>query len=222
MPLELNKKELAFAEKIISIGMKKASEAMTFFTREKVLIKDMKIEIKDFSLINKFSTKITDEPTVILTTQLIGELSGYSYLLFSKSDVTKFSELCIPKQYQNNSEDSKKMLDSLLLEIDNILSASVITQFSNLLKVKIYGGVPDLKILKTSELSSYISDKLENPSYMLCIDCDFSNNNTTLNPQFIWLLDAEFLSKIKEASNDNTFIETVNQQYNSINDNRAN
>lgn len=222
MSLEINNKELAFAEKIISIGMKKASEAMTFFTREKVLIKDMKVEIKDYSFMVKFSTKMIEEPTIILTTQLIGELSGHSYLLFSEADIAKFSELCIPKQFQNNSEDSIKMLDSLLIEIDNILSASVITQFSNLLKVKIYGGVPDLKILKTSELNSYISDKSENPSYMLCIDCDFSNKNMTLNPQFIWLLNAEFIDKINKAANDNTFIENVNQLYNSMNDVRAN
>ncbi len=218
----LNKDELAFAKKIISIGMKKASDAMTFLTREKVLIKDLKVEIKDFLMIDKFSTKIAVDPTIILTTQLIGEFSGNSYLLFSSADVRKFSELCIPKQFQNNSENSKQILDSLLLEIDNIMSASVITQFSNLLKVKLFGSVPDLKSLKTKELVKYISNMSENMLYMLFIECDFSNDNMTLNPQFIWILDAEFLSKIKTAANDNNFIETVNQQYNSINDIRTN
>jgi chemotaxis protein CheY-P-specific phosphatase CheC len=98
------------------------------------------------------------------------------------------------------------------------MSASVITQFSNLLKVKLFGSVPDLKSLKTKELVKYISNMSENMLYMLFIECDFSNDNMTLNPQFIWILDAEFLSKIKIAANDNNFIETVNQQYNSIND----
>ena len=222
MVLELNSSEMMLAEKIIFIGMRKATDSMTFFTREKLVIKNLKITVKDVSVMNNFSNNISKEPITILTTELIGQLSGYSYLLFSDNDISKLMELCIPEQHKSMSEKSMQMLDSLLLEIDNIVSASVITQFSNILKVKIHGGVPSLKRLNAGELITYLSENHRSVPFLLSIECDFSNNNMSLNPEFIWILYSEFIKAVKNVAKDNNTIEAVNQFYNTINDNRAN
>ena len=53
-----------------------------------------------------------------------------------------------------NPEIMAEMSDGILLEVDNIISASVITQFSNILNHRIHGGVPQLKKLDKNKINA--------------------------------------------------------------------
>ena len=50
--MELNNLELDLAEKIINIGLAKASDSMAFFTKEKVLVNSLEVTLKELATIN--------------------------------------------------------------------------------------------------------------------------------------------------------------------------
>jgi chemotaxis protein CheY-P-specific phosphatase CheC len=89
------------------------------------------------------------------------------------------------------------MSDGIMLEVDNIISASVITQFSNLLKVKIHGGVPNLKKVTSSEMEEYISSEVNNELYLISFKTSFESSKARFNPEFVWLFDNSFIDSIK-------------------------
>ena len=96
-----------------------------------------------------------------------------------------------------------EMSDGIMLEVDNIISASVITQFSNMLKVKIHGGVPDLKRVDYSEMEKIIKDDIENELYLISFKTSFESSKVAFNPEFVWLFDNAFIDSIKEYSKEN-------------------
>jgi hypothetical protein len=126
--MELNNFELELAEKIINIGLAKASDSMAFFTKEKVLLNSLEVTLKEMSVIESFSQKDQGDQIAILSTELIGELTGICFLIFSEMDCQKIEEVCLPEQFRSAVMNSTEMLDALLLEMDNIIAASVITQ----------------------------------------------------------------------------------------------
>ena len=91
----------------------------------------------------------------------------------------------------------EEMSDGIMLEVDNIISASVITQFSNLLKVKIHGGVPDLKKVSFEEMEDYISSEVNNELYLISFKTSFESSKANFNPEFVWLFDNTFIDCIK-------------------------
>ena len=209
--MELNNLELDLAEKIINIGLAKASDSMAFFTKEKVLLNSLEVTLKELATINSFSEKHNDENIAILSTELIGELTGICFLIFSEADCKKIEEVCLPEQFRSDVINSTEMLDALLLEMDNIIAASVITQFSNIFKFKVHGGVPGIKRIKVSELTPTVKNMSKNPSYMLYFKSNFNTYSMNINPEFVWLLDDNFINGVKKIASDQSAIESLNR-----------
>jgi chemotaxis protein CheY-P-specific phosphatase CheC len=92
------------------------------------------------------------------------------------------------------------MSDGIMLEVDNIISASVITQFSNLLKVKIYCGVPALRKVDSTELEKYLQEEINNEMYLVSFKTKFKSSHVSFAPEFIWLFDNTFVESIKNYS----------------------
>ena len=222
MGLQFNESELNLAEKIIYIGMAKASESFAFFTKEKVSISSLGLNIKDVSALDSFTKRNLNEQLAVLTTHLVGELTGVCFLMLSESDCKKIEEICISPKYRSDIINSLEMIDALLLEMDNIIAGSVITQFSNIFKFKVHGDVPGLKRVKVSELSSAIKNEFKSTTYMLYFKCNFSTNNMIINPEFVWLLDDNFIHGVKKIASDENEIESVNRFHSTINDQRRN
>ena len=103
------------------------------------------------------------------------------------------------------------MLDALLLEMDNIIAASVITQFSNIFKFKVHGGVPGIKRIKVSELTPTVKNMSKNPSYLLYFKSNFNTYSMNINPEFVWLLDDNFINGVKKIASDQSAIESLNR-----------
>ncbi|MEJ7643188.1 MAG: hypothetical protein WKF87_01220 [Chryseolinea sp.] len=74
---------------------------------------------------------------VLITTEVFGDVSGKSYLLLNEQD---FEILTNGITSGNNSQAEMKI--EFIKELDNILSAAVITKLSNHLGLKMYGNIP--------------------------------------------------------------------------------
>ena len=198
----LTKKEEDVAKEIISAGLVKAAESLTFFMNETITLKDFEedklIEQPPLELCKKEEASI-----LLLTTKVIGDLKGVCCLIFSEEEADHLRQAALPPEILESPEMMAEMSDGIMLEVDNIISASVITQFSNLLKVKIHGGVPDLKRVNYKEMESIIQEDINNELYLISFKTSFESAKVAFNPEFIWLFDNAFIESIKEYAKNN-------------------
>lgn len=127
----------------------------------------------------------------LLTTQLIGSVTGKSYLVISEKE----SEAILRHLRKDNPELTESLLDAFLMEIDNIVSAAVISELSDKLKIEVYGDVPQMKRMNGGELYPYLAaDKDERSHSSLIINTGFTIEKCPdVRPQFIWKISPALL-----------------------------
>jgi chemotaxis protein CheY-P-specific phosphatase CheC len=125
----------------------------------------------------------------VLTTQLMGDLAGKSYLIldFSASQEIKASM----------GHLTRELHEAALLEIDNIVSAAVISDLSNALGIELYGDVPHLQKIHSSQLRHFMQSEGKNNGPMIFAKATFTINGTEkIGSQFIWKLSSNILDMI--------------------------
>lgn len=192
-----NLDQLKTAGEIVNAGLMKAAESLSFFMKEKITLTDTDYSFDESKKTAVFTSKQGDNIHVLIT-EVIGELKGICCLIFSEEEADKLRHTALPPEIINNPAMMQEMSDGILLEVDNIISASVITQFSNILKHKIYGGVPSILKLNQSQLDNFIQDKLEQNLFIISFNTHFISSSLDFKPQFIWLFDTSFADSIKK------------------------
>jgi chemotaxis protein CheY-P-specific phosphatase CheC len=129
---------------------------------------------------------------IVLTTQIIGSITGKSFLIFSEEESREiFKSL--------NGNDHLK--EAFLMEIDNIISASVISELSNGLAIEVYGDVPQLIRMHSRQLQDFIAGEIkkEDPSSMILSNTTFHfEKGDRVHPQFIWKLSSKVFDIIPQ------------------------
>jgi len=121
----------------------------------------------------------------VLVTQIIGDVSGKSFLIFNDDESQEIFKAV------NLRRSNDALNEAFLMEIDNIISASVIAEMANALSLEIYGDVPALVRMPAGELRSFVSKELGNDSSSSVIFCNTSfkfDECDTIHPQFVWSL----------------------------------
>ncbi len=206
----LNRIEEDIAKEIINIGLGKAADSMAFFTQDKVFIrtKDLRIcETGDIANINHDGGN-SDE-RFILTTKVIGELEGACFLIFTADEVEKLLNKALPKSVLEDDTKKAMMGDAILLELDNIISASVITQFSNFFKYKMHGDVPQLNRVTKDGVNDLLLNDAGGYSSFIYFHSEFSTGEMDINPEFIWFLDAPFFTGVQAVMKDDQMMEKL-------------
>ncbi|MEN9446587.1 MAG: hypothetical protein RL728_1099 [Bacteroidota bacterium] len=194
-----NQKEMQAARNIISAGLVKAAESLSFFMNETITLNELDQE--DSLSVNTIEIEKKNQSNIhLMITKVIGELKGVCCLIFSEEEADQLRNTALPPEVLNSPEMMAEMSDGIMLEVDNIISASVITQFSNMLKVKIYGGVPELRKVNSTELESYLQEEINNEMYLVSFKTKFKSSHVSFAPEFIWLFDNTFVESIKNYS----------------------
>lgn len=194
-----NQKEMQAARNIISAGLVKAAESLSFFMNETITLNEFDQE--ESLSVNAIEIEKKNQSNIhLMITKVIGELNGVCCLIFSEEEADQLRNTALPPEVLNSPEMMAEMSDGIMLEVDNIISASVITQFSNLLKVKIYGGVPALRKVDSTELEKYLQEEINNELYLVSFKTKFKSSHVSFAPEFIWLFDNTFVESIKNYS----------------------
>jgi len=187
------------ARNIISAGLVKAAESLSFFMNETITLNEVDQD-DQFSVHSIEIEKKNQSNIHLMITKVIGELNGVCCLIFSEEEADQLRNTALPPEVLNSPEMMAEMSDGIMLEVDNIISASVITQFSNMLKVKIYGGVPALRKVDSVELENYLQNEINNELYLISFKTKFKSSHVSFAPEFIWLFDNTFVESIKKFS----------------------
>lgn len=189
---KISKELKAVANEIFLKGYEKASQSFSSLSGEKVSVKNFELFFGEApDLLQKIIK--TKNPSILIT-DIIGEAKGKSYLVFSEKDAQAVPDMLIQKM--KSLESNPDFAEIILKEVDNMVSAAVITEFSNQLDLKIYGDVP--KIIFPEEANrEWLQDEIEDNEHMFAIlsSANFAfENNLKICPYFIWILDKEFYS----------------------------
>jgi chemotaxis protein CheY-P-specific phosphatase CheC len=121
----------------------------------------------------------------LLTTDVFGDLTGKSYLFLSARDYEVITR-SIP-----STKSSINLKEEFLKELDNILSAAVITKLSNDLNKKMFGDIPVMAGETSSQLEDIINDDfMEQVEELYVSSVSFSiGNDVSVQPLFLWVID---------------------------------
>ena len=133
-----------------------------------------------------------NETSALLTTDIFGDFEGKSYLLLSRNEFDVVTRT-IPEK-GNSLIDLK---EEFIKEMDNILSASVISRLADNLNQRVYGDVPVLVGWVAGKIGDIIYDDFESQTeevYISVATFEFEGIET-LKPLFIWVIDSSRLDK---------------------------
>ena len=195
--IEWNKYEMDIAKEIINIGLAKAADSLSFFTKEKVLISSLNIELKP---LKEFSYPKDNKKQNfhVLTTEIKGDVDGACFLNFTQEAALSFWESALPSDVLEDVNKKIEMGKAILMEADNIITASVVTQFANLLGVRMYGFVPIYKQVNYKEMVKYMLSYAGDADVYLQFSAEFCSQKKSICPDFFWMLNAEFMNKVQE------------------------
>lgn len=199
----ITSQEISFAKEIIGQGLIKAAESLSFFMKETITLKESDFKISDEQEISIRNTN-NEEDLFVLSTEMKGELKGICFLVFNKDEKDEICRVALPPEIFNNSDKLKNMQEPLLLEVDNIISASVITQIANKLKQKVYGDVPNLLLMNSNSLRETIVNQMKPDKLIIGFQTEFISSKAHFNPEFFWILEPGFLNSVKTKLLENT------------------
>ncbi|UKN01605.1 hypothetical protein K6119_17930 [Paracrocinitomix mangrovi] len=215
MDLEFDKTELELTKELINVGLEKAAQSMAFFTKDEVSIHSTDVQIKPMSFIGRLLSKEDNQELAILSTEIMGEVGGVCYLIFSEEEVNRILEVSLPESVRNDPDKLKVMGDAILLEMDNIIVASVVTQLANALNYKMYGNVPAISRTLPNGFMQIFSSARNSTNYFLYFKSEFKTKGLDINPDFIWLLDDNYLEGVKNVIvQNNDIIEKIRKAKN--------
>lgn len=198
----LSEYELDVTRELLNIAFANSADSFSSIAKQTVLFEPIMFEIDQDA--KNFEIAHTGNPDfVVLETSIMGSMTGKSYLLFDTKQAEYIHEVGLPKEIKG--EQRKMLEDAILLEIDNMLAAAVITEFSNLMDIAMYGGVPSMLKMKENEVNNLVKTDLENFAknesekfYVVKTNLTYIlSENSTIKPQFVWIFSEVFLNAIK-------------------------
>lgn len=134
------------------------------------------------------------DANLLVATDVIGEVCGKSYLLLNTREFDQLS------QRVYGTEDAlMDFKEEFIKELDNVLSASVITKLANALHLNMYGNIPILVNPFSCNLRSVIYDDFSEEAksvYVNAIHFTF-DKYPELKPCFIWVVDQDIFDRIE-------------------------
>lgn len=194
---KLTTQEINSAKEIITLGLKKAAQSLSFFMKEDINLKETEFTLTDEQNFIIDNASLNDE-LFVLSTEVKGELKGICYLIFNKEEKDEVCKVTLPAEIFNHPDKLKNMQEPLLLEIDNIISASVITQIANNLKLKIYGDVPHLQLMNSASLEQLIIQQMKPNKFIIGFQTEFVSSKSHFHPKFFWILEPDFITSVKK------------------------
>ncbi len=134
---------------------------------------------------------------ILITTENFGDVFGKSYLLLTQNDFGTLIENI------GMSKDPKvDFRMEFMKEVDNIISAAVITKLSNHLKIKMYGDIPIWVGPESKKIDEPIKTDFQDKAteiYLNTISFTFEKN-PSVKPLFVWAIDSNIAEKMKEKA----------------------
>jgi chemotaxis protein CheY-P-specific phosphatase CheC len=191
--------ELEVTKELLNISLANAADAFSKMANERVLFSSFDLEVLRKDEIKSLLSDVADNGLYVLTTEVKGKLEGISYLIFDKKDAEGIFPIFAPNQANISEEGTlSEFQQAILMEVDNILAAAMVTQLSNFLDLFVYGDVPNYKLLNKSELTDLLAN--DHDIYYevaLNLKAKLETSKSDISPTFIWFFKNDFVDAVK-------------------------
>lgn len=195
----LTEREFIIAKEIIHSGLVSAAKQLSFFMKETVEVMEIDLNQVENPLQASLGGVASQEDDLyLLTTDIIGELGGCCFLILTQDQADSLRSRALPPNIIQNPSFYNEMKDAILLEVDNIITASVITQFANHLQRSLHGSVPRMELASKTETEQLISEQANKNIHIIEFYAKFYSSSIDFKPLFVWYLDPHFVACIKE------------------------
>lgn len=176
---------------IINLGYQHAATSFSSLTGQNISAANTCHEIctNHDCLVDSFDDT---ENLTMVQTDIIGQLNGSSYLIFNDEEKKVIAHMGLDTLGGSASVDES----AILKEIDNIVSAAVITELSNALNANIYGDVPKLVKLEGMKELYNLINKGDCDYYLLASANFVFDGHGSISPIFIWKIDKKIMSML--------------------------
>lgn len=200
--------ELDVAKEVVNIGLSRAADSFSSILKQKALFLDHRVCIEKIIELNHMINK-QDTDLYSLITEIRGQMNGVCFLLFTQEEADLLKRACLPES-MHSPEHMKEMGDALLLEIDNMISAAVVTEFANVMDLMIYGDVPQLHQLSRDATLEKINSYSTEYEYYISFKAKLeTENNVLLEPEFVWLLGKDFANEVKKLTTKSNILDLL-------------
>lgn len=182
-------------ENILQKGYHRAATSFSTMIGSTVRIVNNRLEVvSDRAAISQSLSERNN--VIMIVTSIIGALKGESYFLLTDNEEQVICEMC-KKAFGGGTSIKNELV---LKEIDNIISAAVITEFSNALALRIYGDVPHLYHSSDPVLwNSALGFENDGDGYYITANASFEfEGHAPVNPSFIWRFENKIMSLIEK------------------------
>ena len=187
----LSTEEIKLITDMANIALSNSAKAFSTFINQPVYISATEVPFD-----NKGDDKTGTRAVNILLSEIMGDFKGKCYLNFNEKEAQKLFECALPPEYQKEEE----MCNAILMELDNILTAAVVTMFSNILKVNIYAYVPNLFKITYKQFDAMLEEDAKKSYFGIRFKTSFEIHGLDLFPEFIWLLEPQVLTALMERT----------------------
>jgi chemotaxis protein CheY-P-specific phosphatase CheC len=182
-------------EEILMKGYQRAASSFSTMIGSPVRIHNKNVDVvNDRTVIDTVLNERSHNTLIV--TSIIGALKGESYFLLTTAEEQVICEMC-RKAFGGASSIQNEMV---LKEIDNIISAAVITEFSNALALRIYGDVPHL-FHSSDQVLWNKAMKFEDGGddyFIMANACFEFEGHAPVSPSFMWRFEKKILSLIQK------------------------
>jgi chemotaxis protein CheY-P-specific phosphatase CheC len=177
--------------KVLNAGFEKAADSFArLINRPISVVPSKSVLFHPFENHGTLSGKKGD--LYVLTTPIIGDVKGKSFLIFNRDESEE-----IFKSLQPSKDEAIR--EAFLLEIDNIISAAVIAELSRSFGLEIFGDVPQLIKTNSKDLFALLMEEAKKDPSASVVFSNTSflfNNKESIHPQYAWILSKKIFDKI--------------------------
>ena len=193
--IDLLEKDLL--REVFNIGVSKAADALSMLLKNR---KAIMLTVPDIKIIwpqeLPSELKKFDETVLAVRSKLQGDINGISVLLFYSEHVDWIVQNSLSER-ELHREDFEQMRLSLLLEMSNILTGAVLTQFSNILGLEVQGMPPECIVTEPGRsMESIICELPPCQPIVLSVKTDFLDKQLVIELPLLIVLEIASLSTI--------------------------
>jgi chemotaxis protein CheY-P-specific phosphatase CheC len=197
--MELSGYEFDITRELISIALSNAADSFSKMANEKVLIQGFDVNVLNQQELSDVTQHLTSPIQYLLKTEIKGRVIGKSFLIFSTEEVQKVFDIFAPGMPGPAVEgELDEFQKAILLEFDNIICATVVTQLSNILSLFAYGDVPEIHVVPQNKVFDLLKSELTDFETILNVRAKFKTYNSQMTPSFVFFFKSTFLQAVKD------------------------
>lgn len=177
---------------LMNRALQNSAKALSTLIEDDVRLEGLEVRLNTSK--KKNFTFFNSDVIYNIASEIRGDISAESFLIFNQTDAEKLLQNIKPSPEIKNIG----MLEAILLEVANILTASVVTSLSNYLDVNAFGGVPKLHKLTKDTTEKFIQTTFSDLPFSFSFKIELASLSTQIYPEFLWLVHQEFYELLEK------------------------